>query len=56
MNSRRADNIRVLPTTNPKDSRESGVRPDTIPMINDDRGEKEEGGSSRSTVVMDRIW
>lgn len=56
MNSTRADNIRVLPTTNPRDSGQSGVRPDTIPMINDDRGEKEESGSSCSTVVMDRIW
>lgn len=56
MNSKRADNIKALPTNNPRDSGTSGVRPDTIPIINDDRGEKEVGGSSCSTVLMDCIW
>ena len=50
----RADHIKKLPTISPRDSGRSGVRPDTIPIINDERGEKE-GGNSRSIVVMDCI-
>ena len=53
-NRTRADHIKKLPTIIPRAAGKSGVRPDTIPTINDDRGEKE-GGSSHSGVVIDCI-
>ena len=53
MNRSRADHIKKLPTAAPRDGGKTGVCPDTIPIIDDDRGEKERGGSSRSRAVID---
>ena len=55
MNKTKADHIRKSPTAVPRDAGRTGVRPDTIPIIVDDRGEKERGNNSRSRVVMDCI-
>ena len=45
INKARADHIKKFPTAKPRDSGISGVRPDTIPIIDVDRGEKERGNS-----------
>ena len=55
MNRSRADHIKKSPTAVPRDGGRTGVRPDTIPMIDDDRGEKELSGNSHSKVGMDCI-
>jgi len=55
MNKSRADHIRKSPTAVPRAAGRTGVRPDTIPIIDDDRGENERGCNSHSKVVMDCI-
>ena len=51
-----ADPSRKLPTTIPKCAGNTGVRPDTIAMMDDDKGEKERGNNSCSRGGMDCIW
>lgn len=55
MNKARADHIRKLPTTIPRCAGNTGVRPDTIPMIDDDSGEKDRANNSCSSVATDCI-
>ena len=56
MNKTRAEHIKKSPTATPRAAGRTGVCPDTIPIIDDDRGEKERAGGSCSRVVMDCIW
>lgn len=56
MNKTSADHINKSPTVVPRDDGRTGVCPVTIPMIVDDKGEKERGSGSHSRVTVDCIW
>ena len=55
MNKISADQIKKSPTAVPRDAGRTGVRPERIPMIVDDRGEKEWGSGSHSRAAEDCI-
>lgn len=55
MNKSNADHISRSPTAVPRDAGRTGVCPETIPMIVDDRGEKDRGSGSHSRTTVDCI-